>query len=166
MLSLAMAAVGLASSAQNSTIPFRQIEREAQLSSKRMAPASAALISDAHEMPSWPSPSDGYVFVPPATVSPRTASNEFFLINGLHLGMSVFDVGMTQHCIADNHCREGNPLMPSSLVGQLSVNFAYVGYGTFVSYRLKKRGSKLWVLSPIVGIATHSVGVASGFANY
>jgi hypothetical protein len=80
--------------------------------------------------------------------------------------MAVFDVGMTQHCIADHHCREGNPLMPSSLAGQLSVDFAYVGYGTFVSYRLKKHRNRLWLLSPAVGIAAHAVGVESGFAHY
>jgi hypothetical protein len=79
--------------------------------------------------------------------------------------MAVFDVEMTQHCIANHHCVEGNPLMPSSHAGQLSVNFALVGYGTFISYRLKKQENKLWLLSPTVGIAAHTVGVASGFAN-
>jgi hypothetical protein len=86
-------------------------------------------------------------------------------MNGLHLGMATFDVAMTQRCIADHHCQEGNPLMPSSLAGQLSIDFAYVGYGTFVSYRLKRHGSKLWWLSPTVGAAAHTVGVAIGFAH-
>ena len=171
ILGLAMAMGGLVCSGQELTsqepaVPFQQIERDAQLSAKLSVPTSDAAIHSAYEMPSRPSIANGYVFVPPATTAPRTLNKEFFLINGLHLGMSVFDVGMTQHCIADYHCREGNPLMPSSLAGQLSVNFAYVGYGSFMSYRLKKRGSKLWLLSPVVGVATHAVGVASGFAHY
>jgi hypothetical protein len=86
-------------------------------------------------------------------------------MNGLHLGMAAFDVAMTQRCIADHYCKEGNPLMPSSLAGQLSIDLAYVGYGTFVSYRLKRHGSKLWWLSPTVGVASHTVGVATGFAH-
>lgn len=92
-------------------------------------------------------------------------SRGFFLLNGLHLGLAVLDVEMTQHCLANHHCVEGNPLMPSSHAGQLGINFALVGYGTFISYRLKKQGSKLWVLSPAAGIAAHAVGVASGIEN-
>lgn len=166
MLGLAIAMGGLVCFPQEATIPFRQIGRDAQLSAKLTVPATDAEISHAYELPSRPSNAEGYVFVPRATIAPRTLSDGFFLTNGLHLGMSIFDVAMTQHCIADYHCREGNPLMPSSLAGQLSVNFAYVGYGTFMSYRLKKHGSKLWLLSPAVGIAAHTVGVASGLAHY
>jgi len=110
--------------------------------------------------------SSGFVFVPPRARSPRTLSPGFFLLNGLHLGMAVFDVEMTQHCIADHHCVEGNPMMPSSQAGQLGMNFALVGYGAFISYELKKRDNKLWRLSPVVGISAHTVGVASGFAHY
>ena len=171
ILGLAMAMGGLVCSGQELTsqepaVPFLQIERDAQLSAKLTMPTSDAAIHSAYEMPSRPSIANGYVFVPPATTAPRTLNKEFFLINGLHLGMSVFDVGMTQHCIADYHCREGNPLMPSSLAGQVGVDLAYVGYGTFVGYRLKKHGNKLWLLSPSVGIAAHAFGVASGFEHY
>ena len=55
--------------------------------------------------------------------------------------------------------------MPSSQAGQLGVNFAIVGLGAFVSYKMKKQDSKLWVFSPTVGIAAHAVGVATGFAH-
>jgi hypothetical protein len=37
--------------------------------------------------------------------------------------------------------------------------------GALASYRLKKNDSKLWVLSPTVGIIAHTLGVASGFAH-
>lgn len=36
----------------------------------------------------------------------RIADSKYFLLNGTHLGMAVFDVEMTQRCIADHHCRE------------------------------------------------------------
>jgi hypothetical protein len=166
ILSLAIAMGGLFCSAQDATIPFRQIERDAQLSARLTVPADNAAISRAYSLPSESSPAAGFVFVPRATAPPKTLSSGFLFISGLHLGMSGLDIAMTQHCIADYHCREANPLMPSSLAGQLGVDFAYFGYGTFVSYRLKKRGNQLWLLSPTVGIAAHAVGVASGFAHY
>jgi hypothetical protein len=80
--------------------------------------------------------------------------------------MAVLDVELTQHCIANHHCVEGNPLMPSSHAGQLGINFALVGYGAFVSYKLKKQDRKLWVLSPTAGIAAHTLGVATGIAHW
>ena len=101
----------------------------------------------------------------PATMIPRTANSKFFLINGIHLGMAIFDVEMTQRCIASHHCREANPLMPSSQAGQLSVNFAVVAYSSGISYWLKKHNSKLWWLPPSAGVAVHSVGVATGFEH-
>ena len=97
--------------------------------------------------------------------SPRIIDSKLVLLNGLHLGMAVLDVGLTQHCIADHHCREGNPMMPSSLAGQLSVNFAFVSYGSYVSYRMKKHRSSLWWVSPAVGISAHGVGVATGIMH-
>jgi hypothetical protein len=79
--------------------------------------------------------------------------------------MAVFDVEMTQHCLADHHCVEGNPLMPTSQAGALGVSLALVGSGAFISYKLKKQETKLWMLSPVVGIAAHTIGVATGFAH-
>jgi hypothetical protein len=165
MLGLALALGSLACSAQDAKIPIKQLEREAQLSTRASVPANEAAIGRASEAFSGSS-SSGFVFVPPAPKPPRTLSKGFLVLNGLHLGMAIFDVEMTQHCIADQHCIEGNPIMPSSHAGQLGVNFALVSYSTFMSYRLKKKDSKLWVLAPTAGIVAHVVGVASGFAHY
>ena len=165
MLGLVIAMGGMACSAQDAKIPFKQIEKDAQLSASVTVPASEAAISHSEGMFSSSSTPASFVFVPPTPTQSRTLSKGFLLLNGLHLGMAIFDVEMTQHCIANHHCVEGNPLMPSSHAGQLGVNFAIVGYGTFMSYRLKKQERKLWLLSPIVGIAAHTLGVASGFAN-
>ena len=137
MLGLVIAMGTLACSAQNAAIPFRQIERDAQLSAKMAVPASEEAISHSLEMPSGAASASGAVFVPPVFKALRTLTKGFFLINGLHLGMIVMDMAITQHCIAVHHCQEGNPLMPSSVAGQLGVGFALVSYGTFISFRMK-----------------------------
>lgn len=165
MLSLAMVLSGAACSAQDTAIQIRQIERNAQLSAKVPMPPSEVAVGHAYGPLTESSSSAGFVYVPPAVKSPRTFSTGFFLLNGLHLGMAVLDVELTQHCIANHHCVEGNPMMPSSHAGQLGVEFGLVGYGTFISYKLKRRESKLWVLAPAIGVAAHTVGVATGIAN-
>jgi len=98
-------------------------------------------------------------------VNEKILSPSFFLVNGLHLGMALLDVEMTQHCLADHHCKEGNPLMPSSQAGQLSVSFAAFAYGSGMSYWLKKRHSRFWWTVPTAGIVAHTAGAATGLAH-
>ncbi len=153
--------------AQDPVIPFGRIEHQAQLYARVDAPATEAAINHEAGTSSEPFSSSGFVLAPPMAPKPsRTLSPGFFVLNGLHLGVAILDIEMTQHCIADHHCREGNPLMPSSQAGQLGVVFALVGSGTFASYKLKKDERKLWILSPIIGIAAHTLGVATGIAHY
>jgi hypothetical protein len=90
----------------------------------------------------------------------------YFLINGAHLSMAVLDIGMTQHCIAAHRCTEGNPLMPKSFAGQLSVELPLVGLGSGVSYSMKKQRFRGWWIAPAVGAAAHGVGVISGLRYY
>ena len=165
IMSFAVAMSGLMCLAQDTKIPFKQIQQEAQFSARATVPPNEAAIGHGNGMLSESSSYAGSVRLPPAAKAPRTLSSGFFLAHGLHLGLAVLDVELTQHCIANHHCAEGNPLMPSSHAGQLGINFALVGYGAFVSYKLKKQDRKLWVLSPTVGIAAHTVGVASGIAH-
>jgi hypothetical protein len=149
--------------AQNVSIPFRQIERDAQLPATLMVPEVA--ISRSNEAYLFPPASSGALYVKPTYKRPRILDSKFFLVNGLHLGMAALDVALTQHCIANQHCTEGNPLMPSSFAGQLAVDSALVGAGTLVSYRLKKQDSKLWWLSPVIGSSAHTAGAITGFRN-
>ncbi len=168
-VSLAAAIGGLACSAQNTVVPIRQIEKEAQnvqLSARAAIPSSEAPAARPYALSSGPSSSASLVFVPPVVKNPRTLSPGFLVLNGLHLGLAILDVETTQHCIADHHCIEGNPLMPSSFSGRLGEDLGLVGYSTFVSYRLRKRDSKLWILAPTVGISAHTVGIASGIAHW
>jgi len=160
------------------------------VSNRTISAASGAILFDSYKplgdvsSPLTPSSSEAYYsssFSPePADPEPFAAGgvalaapviihhgpgSKFFLLNALHMGMAVFDVAMTQHCIATNKCREGNPLMPSSAAGQLGVNFTLVSFGAYSSYRLKKHGSPLWWVSPMTGAVAHGVGVATGFAH-
>lgn len=95
----------------------------------------------------------------------RTLDAHYFLINSVHLEMAILDIAMTRRCIDDHRCAEGNPLMPSSLGGQLGVGFALVGSSAVSSYFLKKHHARFWWISPFAGIAAHSVGLASGLAH-
>ncbi len=165
LLSVYFAWNGLACSAENIPVPFKQIEREAQ------SPASIAVlnfevaVSRSYEGFVPPVAASSAVFASPMYKQPRTFDAKYLLVNGLHLGLAALDLGLTQRCIANHHCREGNPLMPSSLGGQLAMDSAFVGSGAFISYRLKKQDSRLWWMSPVVGIGAHTAGAVTGFIN-
>ena len=106
------------------------------------------------------------VAAPPATpIRNRTADAKFFFINSSLLGMAVFDVEMTQRCIADHRCREQNPLMPLSHAGQLGFNLGLVAGVAGAGYWLKKHRSAFWWLPPATGIAAHTAGVTTGFEH-
>jgi hypothetical protein len=165
MLGLSLTMGNLAGSAQQATIPFAQIERDSQFKAIVTAQGGEVTASLSPAAIAATPLSAGIERVPQLTI-PRIANSRFYLLNGLHLGMAVLDVELTQHCIATHQCREGNPLLPSSLAGKLSVESALVAYGSFVSYRLKKRKSKLWWLPPMAGIASHGAGAATGLAHW
>jgi hypothetical protein len=97
-------------------------------------------------------------------IKPRIIDRRYLLLSGVHLGMAVFDVEMTQHCIAEHKCREGNPIMPSSQVGQFGVSLGSVAVTAVGSYWSKKHHTKIWWIGPAAGIAAHTAGVATGFA--
>ncbi len=106
------------------------------------------------------------VFVAPAPPAlRRTADSKFFLLNGIHLGMAILDVEMTQRCISSHRCRETNPVMPSSQAGQLSVNFAVFAFSSGASYWLKKHDSGVWWIPPAFGTAVHAAGATTGFEH-
>lgn len=123
-------------------------EPPAYSSSASSAPASMGIYGNARLAP-----------------KPKTADTKFLIWNGLDVGMAVIDVELTQHCIANGQCREGNPLMPSSHAGQLSVGIGYATLGAFVSYKLKKHKSSYWWLPVAGGIAGHTAGLAAGLAH-
>jgi hypothetical protein len=155
--------------APKTAIPFDQIVREAQASTESIASGGESSSSLAlNNIPVDLMPfSLSAVSVNRASPvrTPQTFSTSYFLLNGLHLGMALFDVELTQHCINNHTCREGNPLMPSSHAGRLGVSMALVGYGSFFSARQKKNHSKYWWISPTAGLASHTAGVATGLVQ-
>ena len=144
--------------AQNTTIPFKQIERSAVADQSRMLLASNANESSSDapvsgvvaEYPAASTASSSVYMLQPTYKKDRVLDKKFFLVNGLHLGLAALDIGLTQHCIAAHRCREGNPLMPSSLGGQLAVDTVLVTSSTFISFHLKKQYSKMWWFSPSI----------------
>ncbi len=151
--------------AQNSTIPFKQLEKGTQLSASFSAPVPESMITGHSGSYGEPALAAAVNYVQPTYKPPRVFDSKFLLLNGLHIGLAALDIGLTQRCIAAGRCREGNPMMPSSLAGQAAVGSAIVGYGFFVSYRMKKHESKAWWLSPMVGIGAHTAGTMTGLIN-
>ena len=164
MLGLVIAMGSYACSAQDPLIPFKQIEHDSQLYASLILRAGAGIENNFLGATAADPAAATFAGAAPKAVR-RTLGPKYFLFNGLHLGMAVFDVEMTQQCIAAHHCREGNPLMPSSHAGQIGVNLAFVGYGSFVSYWLRKRGSRMWWISPAIGTVAHGAGLATGIAH-
>jgi hypothetical protein len=165
LLCLFLNAYGLHCLAQNAKVPFRQIERDAQLTANLNISDRVEELSRSSEGFAAPSASSSSSYMRPSFKQPRVVDSKYLLINALHLGMAALDIGLTQHCLANHRCREGNPLMPSSLAGQVGMDSALVGSGAFISFRLKKADSKLWWLSPVAGMSAHTAGVLSGFIN-
>lgn len=157
---------GLMCSAQDVTIPFKQIEQGAIPSASLKPPgrdtAMNPPVRGAYSISPAVTP---VVNFQPSYERPRVIDTKFLLLNGLHMGLAALDYGLTQHCLANHHCREGNPLMPSSAAGQAAVGSAWVGSGFFISYHLKKQGSDVWWLSPLAGIGAHAAGAITGFIH-
>lgn len=162
---LLFAAGGVVCPAQSAAVPFKQIERETIVSSRLNVPSGESAMNGPIAEYLSASASSSSAYMRPTYKRERTLDTKFFLVNGLHLGLAALDIGLTQHCIAEHRCREGNPLMPSSLGGQLALDAAFVSSSTFISFRLKKQNSKQWWFSPAVGIGAHTAGAVTGLLN-
>jgi hypothetical protein len=167
ILGLAIAWGASTCSAQQETIPFEKIAKDAQLSATLTLPGNEASneFYSSRTLSESSSSSLGFARGNPAPVRRRTLGASFYLLNGLSFGMAALDVELTQHCISTHKCREGNPLIPSSHAGALGISFALVGSGTWASYQMKKHESHIWWIAPISGIAGHAVGVTSGLIH-
>jgi hypothetical protein len=162
---LSIAAGGWACSAQSLSVPFGQIERDAQSQTQKIV----ALNDDAGNFSSDAASESSFVSRAPSlrsTVPFQTSNARYFFVNGLHLGTAMLDVALTGHCIANHSCGEANPLMPSSAGGQVGVNCALVGYVAWVSYRMMKHQSRVWWIAPAIGTTAHAVGAGTGIAHF
>ena len=160
-LGLTVALAGWTCSAQENPIPFERLQHDAQLQIHLVEDAADGNSSSSG--PAATSFAPGFVSsrLSPAVARP-VLNKTYIVLNGLHLGMALADVEMTQHCIADHRCKEGNPMMPSSQAGQISVSVGIFAYAAGSSYWLKKHKSKMWWAPPAVGVVAHVIGFASG----
>ncbi len=148
---------------QDSQVPFARLENNSHL--QTLSDATEPAGADPTE--SRPSALAGSAFTPVHSTQfrhPRILDRNYFLLNGIHMGMAIFDVEMTQHCMAEHRCTESNPIMPSSQAGAISVAFGFVGYTAATSYRMKKHQVRIWWMAPVVGIAAHTAGASTGLA--
>jgi hypothetical protein len=160
-LGLTVALAGWTCSAQENPIPFERLHHDAELQTYFLAAAADG--NSSSSAPAASSSTTGFVYARPSPSVPRpVVTKSYFLLNGLHLGMALADVEMTQHCIANHRCKEGNPMMPSSEAGQIGINVGIFAYAAGSSYWLKKHKSPIWWMPPAVGIVAHTIGVASG----
>ena len=99
-----------------------------------------------------------------AKIAPnRTLDSKFWLMTAATVGMTIADVEMTQRCIRNGTCHEGNPLLPETSRAKIyPIQFALIGVQSYFSYRLKKRGSQAWWLPQFSLAASHGVGLAFG----
>jgi hypothetical protein len=105
--------------------------------------------------------------VPPAPAPARPGMDRKLIgVTALHFGLAMLDVAATQHCIRDGHCREGNPIMPSSAWGSAAAASANVAFGFGVSFWLRRRGDGRWWVPPAAGIGAHAVGIATALAHW
>jgi hypothetical protein len=160
-----LVAGGVTLRAQLPTIPFDKIERNSQAQTRVVANLIGAT-SDEGSSSSSAVPAAGMVTAPRmSSTEPRVADRSFLLLNGIHLGLAMFDMGLTQHCIANHQCKEGNPLMPSSTGGRLGVTLGLFASSAGGSYYLKKHRARAWWVLPFTGTVGHTAGVASGLAH-
>lgn len=155
---------GLAHS-QGVPIPFDKLEGGMQMLPVETARVSADVMGSGTSSSFIAATGMGATRPMPA-YQPRMIDGRFLLINGAHLGMAMFDVAMTQHCMAEHQCSEGNPLMPSSQAGQISVDLGTVALAAVGAYWARKHNMRMWWMAPTVGIAAHTAGVATGFAHW
>ncbi len=94
---------------------------------------------------------------------PRTADRNYWLLTGVAVGLTVADIELTQHCLHQGTCHEGNPLVPTTNRAKLyPLQLGLTAAQSYLAYRLKRKGSKAWWLPQLSLSASHAVGVGFG----
>jgi hypothetical protein len=83
---------------------------------------------------------------------------KYLAVAGAYATATGVDLWSTHHLLSTGKYKEGNPIMPQSLGGQLAMDSGIFACETFLSYRIKKNGSKWWFLGPSIGIGSHIFG--------
>ncbi len=158
----------LAQSQRAARMPAKRMPSEFQLARLTFSEDFSRRYLMAHSSPepsTAASSSAGFTRAP-AVRSSGTFDARYVWLNGVQFSLAFADIETTQHCINEHTCKEGNPLMPSSQAGKISVSLGFAAFTAVASYRLKMHRSKGWWVAPAVSIAGHAVGVASGLAHW
>ncbi len=92
-----------------------------------------------------------------------TLDRKFWMMTAVSVGMTIADVELTQRCIRNGTCHEGNPLLPGTSRSKMyAVQFGLVTAESLFSYLLKKKGLRNWWMPQFSLAASHGVGVAFG----
>jgi hypothetical protein len=149
---------------QGASVPFGKLQRDAQVPPVELASNAAGMVSAGPA--SSAVSANGLVAMRPARADqPQMIDRRYLLLNSVHLGMALFDVEMTQRCMAEQQCKEGNPMMPSSQAGQIGVGLGVAAFTAVDAYWARKHNVRTWWMAPAAGIAAHTAGVATGFAH-
>jgi hypothetical protein len=157
-----LAIAGVLGRAQEQSIPFEKMQSASQ--PDRLQRVAGANGEDAI-VTSETAPANGNATLALRPIPSRKPGSRYFLLNGIHLGLALLDVQMTQHCIAEDKCTEGNPIMPSSRAGQIGFNLGVVTFSALASYKAWRHDEKIWWIAPAAGIAAHTAGVVTGIAH-
>jgi hypothetical protein len=87
---------------------------------------------------------------------------EYWILTAITLGVTVVDVELTQHCLANGLCREGNPLLPSNRGKVYAIQLPLAIGVSYIGHRWHKDGFKYWWVPQAAVIAGHGVGIGFG----
>ncbi len=93
----------------------------------------------------------------------RVADGKFVATTALLVALTIADIELTQHCLHKNTCHEGNPRLPTSRAKVYPMQLGLTAGVSYLGYRLKKNGEKLWWLPQVSVASAHGVGVTFGF---
>ena len=92
----------------------------------------------------------------------KTADKKFWIVNSIMIGSTVYDIESTYFALDRcKNCREYNPLMrlfveagrPAIYAIQGSIDAGVI----YVSYKMKKKGHKLWFVLPVAVTVVHTI---------
>ena len=97
-------------------------------------------------------------------VAPNLQAGEktFWILTAANYASTVADIELTQNCLHNNVCREGNPLMPSDRKKAYPIQLGISTAFNIISYKLMKSGNKHWYLPQVAIVSAHGVGITFG----
>ena len=91
----------------------------------------------------------------------RVVDKKFIALESGQLALGLLDAGMTQACIHQHTCTEGNPWMPSSMAGQFGVVIGSSTAEAYGAYLLRKH-TRLWWIPTAIAMGGHGYGAYTG----